>query len=97
MELQLCSDLFFSLGSFNGIQHQIYVLLCAGSVGNNAVVIKVTNDGQIEKALSGSDVRNICYPLLVRSLGCKVAIEQIRIAMKIFSVLYIPFSPDNRQ
>ena len=37
MELQLCSDRFFLLGSTDGIEYQTVVLLGAGLVGNNTV------------------------------------------------------------
>ena len=74
VEVQLCSDLFFSLGCLNGIQHKIDVLFRACFVCNNAVVIEITNNGEIEEALSGSDVRNICYPFLIGTLSRKVSI-----------------------
>ena len=44
MELQLGSDPFFSLGVLDRIQHQIDVLLRAGLVSYDTVVIEITDD-----------------------------------------------------
>ncbi len=58
VELQLRSGPLFLLahGQANGVQHQVDCLLCAGLVGNNAVVVKVPDHGQVQYALLGVDV-----------------------------------------
>ena len=50
VELQLCSDLLISLGSTNGVKDKIDRLFCSSLVSNNAVVIEVSNCGEIEEA-----------------------------------------------
>ena len=97
MELQLCSDLFFSPGSPYGIQNEKDRLLRAGLVGNDAVVIKVTDDGEVEKPLPRADVGNVRYPLLVRSLCREISVEKIRITVQCLTILHIPFSSYDRQ
>ncbi len=72
-------------------------LLCAGLVCNNAVVVEIPNDRDIEKALSGANVRNVCYPLLVRTFCHKVSIQQIWIAVQSFSLFHIPPSSHDRK
>lgn len=58
MELQLCSDLLFlfTLRKANGIQNKIDRLFCAGFVGCNAIIVKISNHGQIQNTLFGVDV-----------------------------------------
>lgn len=97
MEVQLCSDLFLSLGGLDRIQHQIDVLLRAGLVSYNTVVIEITDDREIEEALSCADVRDIRYSLLVWPFGDKVSVQQVGITVQSFSVLYISLSANNRQ
>ena len=70
-------------------------LLRTGLVCNNAVVIEISNDREIEEALSGTNVGNVRYPLLVWTLGSKVSVQQIRIAVQSFSVFHIPLPPYN--
>ena len=83
---------FSSLGGLDRIQHQIGVLLRAGLVSYNTVVIEITDDREIEEALSCADVRDIRYPLLVWPFGDKVSVQQVGITVQSFSVLYIPLS-----
>ena len=97
MEVQLCSDLFLSLGGLDRIQHQIAVLLRTGLVSYNTVVIEITDDREIEEALSCADVRDIRYSLLVWPFGDKVSVQQVGITVQSFSVLYISLSANNRQ
>ena len=97
MELQLCSDRFFSLGSLDRIQHQIDVLLRTGLIRNNAVVIEITNDGKKQESLPGADIGDICYPFLIWLVGSEVSVQPIGITVQCFSVFYIPLSADNGQ
>lgn len=46
-ELQLCGDLFLSLGCSDCREDKIDVLLGTGFVCNNAIVIEVSNDRKI--------------------------------------------------
>lgn len=43
VELQLCGDLFFPLGGSERGKNEIDVLFCPSLVGNDAVVVEVTN------------------------------------------------------
>ena len=97
VELQLCSDLFFLLGSTDGIQYEIDVLLGSGFVGNNAVVVQISDNRQIQKALLGRDIRNVRNPFLVWSGSREVSVKQIGIAMQMFSVFAVFLSPSHRQ
>ena len=92
MELQLRSDpLFLSVHSqMNGVQHQVDCLLCAGLVGNDAVVIEISNHRQIQYALLCVNVSNICYPFAVWSIRMKLSVEQILILVDLLSHL-LPF------
>ena len=69
VELQLRGDLFFSLCSSNGIQYQLRVLLRTGLIGNDAVIIEITNDRKKQESLLGADIGDICYPFLIWSVG----------------------------
>ena len=97
VEVQLCSDLFTFLGGMDGIENKVDCLFRSSLVGNNAVVIKITDDREVQESLSSANVRNVCYPLLVGTVRYKVPVEQIRIAVQRFTVLHIPFSSNNRQ
>ena len=97
VELQLCSDLLISLSNTNGVKNKTDCLLCTGLVGDNAVVIEVADHREVKEALSGTDVRNVCYPLLVGPIRSEVPVEQIRITVKRLSVLHIPLSPNSRK
>ena len=97
MELQLCSDLLISLGGTYRVENKIDRLLCPHFVCDDAVVIEIADHREVKEALSGAYVRNVCYPLLVWPICCKIAIKKIGITMKCFSVLHIPPSPNNRQ
>ena len=44
VELQLCGDLLFFLGFSNCTQNKIDILFGAGLVGNNTVVIQISDD-----------------------------------------------------
>ena len=97
VELQLGSDLFFSLGGLDRIQHQIDVMLRAGLVSYDTVVIEITDDREIEEALSCAYVRDIRYPLLVWPFSDKVSVKQVGVTVQTFSVLHIALSANNRQ
>ena len=49
VEVELRSDPFFLplYCQSNGVQHQIYSLLCSGLVGHDAVVVEIPDYGQI--------------------------------------------------
>ena len=104
MELQLRSGSLFLLvcgqllplyRQTDRVQHQIHRLLCAGFVGNDAVVIKVTNHGQIQYALLCVDVRNICYPFAVGPVRVKLAVEQVFIFVYLLAhLLPLPAAAD---
>ena len=81
VELQLCGDLFFSLCSADGIQYQLGTLFRSGFVGNDTVVIEITDDGKEQEALPGADIRNVGCPFLIWSVGRKVSVQQIGIAV----------------
>ena len=78
VELQLCGDLFLSFGCPDRGKNEVDVLLGARLVGNDTVVIEVTNDRKIQYTLSCLDIRNIRYPLLIGAFRMKVSIEQVR-------------------
>ena len=46
-------------------------VLCAGLVGDNAVVVKVPDHGQVQYALLGVDVGNVRHPFAVGSSGVR--------------------------
>ena len=68
VELQLCSDLFLSLGSSDGGKNEIDVLFGSCFVCNDTIVIEISNDRKVQETLSCLDVRNIRYPLLIRAI-----------------------------
>lgn len=92
--LQLCGDLFFLLGR---LDREIDVLFCDGLVGSNAVVIEVSNDGQVQDALLGADAGNGCCPFLIRTLSNEISVQQIGVFVQAFSILYVFFPPYDRQ
>ena len=73
-ELQLCGDLLFFLGFCDRIQHKVDVLLGSGLVCNYTVVVLIANDREVQHTLLGEYVRNVCYPLLIRSFGGKISV-----------------------
>ena len=97
MELQLCSDLLIPPGSTNSVKDKIDRLFCSSLVSNNTVVIEVSDHREVKESLTGTNVRNVCYPLLVGTLCCEVAVEKIGITVKCFTVFHIPPSPNNRE
>ena len=84
MELQLCSDLLISLGRTDRIENKVDVLFRSRLVGNDAVIIEVSDHREVKESLAGTNVRNVCYPLLVGTVCCEIAVEQIGIAMQCF-------------
>ena len=81
MELQRCGDLLFLLSFSDRTQYEVYVLIRSGLVCNDAVVIKISDDRQIQKALSRFDIRNISYPFLIGSVRMKISVKQIPISV----------------
>lgn len=75
VELQLRSDFFFSLGNFDCTQNKIYILLGSGFVGNNTVVVQISDDRQIQYPLLCVYVRNIRNPFLVWSVRIKISVK----------------------
>ena len=57
-EVQLRSDCLFLVlhGQADGVQNQIYRLLCSGFVSDNGIVIEIPDHGQVQHALPGVDV-----------------------------------------
>ena len=51
VELQLCGDHFFFLSFPNCTQNEVYILLGASFVSNNAVVKQISDDREIENTL----------------------------------------------
>ena len=47
VELQLCSDIFFSLGFLDRAQYKVNILFRAGFVCDDAVVVQIPDDRQI--------------------------------------------------
>ena len=97
VELQLCSDLFFPPGFSDRTQYKVYILFCAGFVGDDTVVVQVPNDWKRQKSLACFDVWYICYPLLIRTICMEVSVQQIGITMQMIAVMLILLSPDNRK
>ena len=47
MELQPCSDLFFLLGYFKRVGDKIEIILGAGLIDDNAIVVQVKDNREI--------------------------------------------------
>lgn len=60
MELQLCSDLLFSLSQAKRVCNEFRSLPDRRLVRDNAVVVEVSDDGQIKNSFTGLDV--ILFP-----------------------------------
>ncbi len=77
VELQLRSDCLFLAhrSQVDGTQHQIHRLLGSSLVSYDAVVVEVTDHGQIQHTLLGLDIRNIGYPFAVGSVCVKLPVE----------------------
>ena len=56
VELQLPGDLFLSLCSLDRIQNQFDELIFCGLVIDNAIVIQISDDRQVQETLNGFDV-----------------------------------------
>ena len=97
VELQLSGDLLFSLSRLYRIKYKADRLLCTGFVCNNAVVIQITDDGQVQYTLRGVNIRNIRRPLQVRSVCVKVLIPKIPVFVQMLIVSVKFFSADHRQ
>ena len=89
MELQLCGDLFLSLGCSDCREDKIDVLFGTGFVCNNAIVIEVSNDRKILYTLPCVDVLNGRHPFLIGTFCVKISIEKIGVSMQIFSIIAV--------
>ena len=92
VELQLCGDLFFSLGCSDCRKNKIDILFSTSFVCNNTVVVEVTNDRKIQCALSCFNIRNICYPFLIGSICVEISVEQIGIPVQVCSIIAVFFT-----
>ena len=94
VELQRCSDSLFLLhhSQVDGIQNEIHRLLCTGLIGNNAVIIQITNRGWVQHSLFGVDVGDIGHPFAVGPVCLKWTIQKIFIFVQLLPHLN-PFSP----
>ena len=97
VELQLCGDLFLSLGCSDRRKHEIDVLLSTRFVCDNTVIVKVTNNRQIQEPLSCSNVRNIRYPLLIWAVCFEISCQMVRIFIYTIGVVVVLLSSDFRQ
>ena len=93
VELQLRSECLFLLlhGQPDGIQDQICRLPCTSLVSHDAVVVEVTDYGQLQHTLPGMDVRDVHDPFAVRPVCMKLSAQQIFILVNLLSHL-CPFS-----
>ena len=96
VELQLCSDLLISPGGMYRAENELGRMLRFCLVGGNAVVIEFADRREIQEALPALKARNICYPLPVWPIRSEITVEQVRIAVKSFSLFHISFSSNNR-
>ena len=97
VDCKSAGDLLFFHGVPHGIKHMPVVLFSSCTIGNDTVVIQVTDDGQIQKFLSSSDIGNIRSLLPVRSVRMEIPVQQIRVSVQTFSVFLILFPSDYRQ
>ena len=67
VELQLCSDLLISPGSTNGVKDKIDRLFCSGLVSDNAVVIEVSDYGEVKEALSCAYIRYVTAEMTAKA------------------------------
>ena len=56
-------------------------MACGGFVGHNAVVVEVPDHRQIEDALAGLDVRDVCHPLGIGLVRMKLPAKQVFIIL----------------
>ncbi len=95
MELQLCSDLLFSLSQAKRVCNEFRSLPDRRLVRDNAVVVEVSDDGQIKNSFTGLDVRDIGYPFLIRTLCPEVPVQEIGITVQAVHSLIVPPSAAN--
>ena len=96
MELHLCGDLLFFLGSSNRAKHKIHILLCTGLVCDNTVVVQISDDRQVQYSLFGLDARDIRHPFLIWLFCAEISVQQIWIAMQLIAVIVVFLSSDHR-
>ena len=89
VELQLRSDSLFLLFHCqpNRIQHKIHRLVCCCFIRHNAVVIQITDHGQIQYALFGMNIRNVCYPFCIGIVCAKLTVKQVGVLVLLLSQL----------
>ena len=85
VELQLRSDLLFSLCHTDCICNQLHCLPRTRFICHDAFIIKITDHRQVQHTLAGLDVGDVCYPLLVGPFCMKVPIQQIRVAVQVIN------------
>ena len=92
VELQLRSGpLFLPLhGQTNGVQNQVHRLLRCSFISYDAVVIEVPDHGQIQYALLGMDVGDVCYPFTVGPVRMELPVQQILVLVYLLPHL-LPF------
>ena len=97
VELQLRSDSLFLLLHCqpDRIQNKIDCLPGGRVVGHNAVVVQITDHGQMQYTFLGVDIRNICDPFAVRSVSMELPFQQIMnraISFKTQLFFYLPMA-----
>ncbi len=65
-------------GHLQRVQHELSAQVVGHGPANDLAAPGVENNGQVEKSGRGRDVGDVGHPELVPSLGCEVAIHQIR-------------------
>ncbi len=81
MEDKSISDLFFLLGSFQGLCYQSDRIGLVKDMCHNKAIVEILDGGQIRPALQSANVGDIRDPLLVWLCRDKVSIENVGIAM----------------
>ena len=90
VELQLRSDslfLFLHCQS-DRVQDKVDCLLCSCLVGYDAVVIKISDHGQVQHTFLGVDIGNIRDPFGIWSICPKLPIQQILLLMHLLTKIY---------
>ena len=95
VELQLCGDLFLSLGCSDRGENKVNILFGSGLVSNNTVVKKVTDNRKVQNTLLYLNIRNIRYPFLIGAFCVEISVEQIRISVQIFAVITVFLTTDD--
>src|SRR5512138_2844303 len=89
MQDQSFRDLFVFLGLLEGLQDQSNIIASMQDMPDNEAIEQVLDDGQISPALLQANEGNIGDPLLVGSLGDKIAVENIVVAVEGAEILHL--------